>query len=212
MAHLDLAIEQVLAHVHPEDRPGLDATIVEAVARGGAYARQYRVRRADGEYYWIEAIGRVDYDADGTPVSFPGIVIDVNERRSLEEERNVATAALRESEARVKAMVDQSSAGVAQTTLDGQYVFVNDRYCSMVGRDREELLSLRMHALTHPEDLPGNAEQFRNLAQGGRSFEIEKRYLRPDGSAIWVRNSVTGVCERDGGVKSIFAVSLDISE
>ena len=212
LAHVELTIDQVLANVHSDDRPGLDAAIEAAVARGGAYVHQYRVRRADGKYYWIEAIGRVDYDPDGVPASFPGIVIDVNERRSLEAERNRVTVALRKSEARVQAMVEQSSAGIAQTTLDGQFVFVNDRYCSMVGRTREELLSLRMHALTHPDDLPGNAEQFRNLAQGGRSFEIEKRYLRPDGATIWVRNSVTGVRETDGRVGSIVAVSLDISE
>ncbi len=119
---------------------------------------------------------------------------------------------MRDSEARVRAMVDQSSAGIAQTTLNGQFTFVNDRYCSMLGRPREELLTLRMHELTHPDNLPGNAEQFQNLAQGGPSFEIEKRYLRPDGSTIWVHNSVTGVREEGGRVGSILAVSLDISQ
>ena len=59
------------------------------------------------------------------------------------------TKAARGTELRLQALMDQSSAGIAQTTLDGRFIFVNDRYCSMVGRTREELLSLRMHALTH---------------------------------------------------------------
>jgi len=90
-----LSLEQVVATVHPDDRQGLAEAINEAIVRGGAYAHQYRVRRADGRYYWIEANGRVDHGPDGTPLSFPGVVLDVEERRSVEEERDRATAALR---------------------------------------------------------------------------------------------------------------------
>ncbi|TLX60632.1 hybrid sensor histidine kinase/response regulator [Stutzerimonas nosocomialis] len=90
-----LSLEQVIATVHPEDREGLIAAIDEAINRGGAYAHQYRVRRADGKYYWIEANGRVDHGKDGTPLNFPGVLIDVEDRRSIEAERDRATAALR---------------------------------------------------------------------------------------------------------------------
>ena len=90
-----LALEQVIAAVHPEDLPGLMAAIQDALRRGGAYAHQYRVRRADGRYYWIEANGRVDLAADGAALSFPGVVIDVEERRSVEAERDRAVLALR---------------------------------------------------------------------------------------------------------------------
>jgi signal transduction histidine kinase len=71
------------------------AAINEAIARGSVYAHQYRVRRADGRYYWIEANGRVDRAPDGTPLSFPGVLLDVEERRAVEEERDRASAALR---------------------------------------------------------------------------------------------------------------------
>jgi PAS domain S-box-containing protein len=90
-----LKLEQIIATVHPEDREGLIAAIDEVIARGGAYAHQYRVRRADGRYYWIEANGRVDHAPDGTALSFPGVLIDVEDRRSIEAERDRATAALR---------------------------------------------------------------------------------------------------------------------
>ncbi|WP_455171802.1 ATP-binding protein [Azospirillum largimobile] len=90
-----LNLEQVVASVHPDDRPGLIAAIQEAVARGGTYAHQYRVRRADGKYYWIEANGRVEHGPDGTPLSFPGVLLDVEERRAVEAERDRAAAALR---------------------------------------------------------------------------------------------------------------------
>jgi PAS domain S-box-containing protein len=90
-----LSLEQIITSVHPEDRPGLIAAIDEVIARGGAYAHQYRVRRADGRYYWIEANGRVDHSPEGIALSFPGVLIDVEDRRSIEAERDRATAALR---------------------------------------------------------------------------------------------------------------------
>lgn len=90
-----LSLEQIITSVHPEDRPGLIAAIDEVIARGGAYAHQYRVCRADGRYYWIEANGRVDHSPEGIALSFPGVLIDVEDRRSIEAERDRATAALR---------------------------------------------------------------------------------------------------------------------
>lgn len=90
-----LSLGQVIATVHPEDREGLKTAITAAVSRGGAYVHQYRVRRVDGAYYWLEANGRVELAEDGTPLRFPGVLIDVEERRSVEDERDRATAALR---------------------------------------------------------------------------------------------------------------------
>jgi signal transduction histidine kinase/CheY-like chemotaxis protein len=90
-----LSLEQVVATVHPDDRLGLSNALAEAIARGGHYAHQYRVRRADGRYYWIEANGRVDHAPDGTPLSFPGVLLDVEQRRAVEAERDRAAASLR---------------------------------------------------------------------------------------------------------------------
>lgn len=90
-----MTMAQVVESVHPEDKASLEQTISAAIAKGGAYAHQYRVRRADGKYYWIEANGRVDLAEDGSPLSLPGVVIDVEGRRSIEAERDRATAALR---------------------------------------------------------------------------------------------------------------------
>lgn len=90
-----LSLEQVVTTVHPDDRDGLIRAINEAIARGGAYSHQYRVRDADGKYNWLEANGRVECGDDGTALRFPGVLIDVEERRSVEAERDRANAALR---------------------------------------------------------------------------------------------------------------------
>lgn len=90
-----LSLDQVVTTVHPDDRDGLIGAINEAIARGGAYSHQYRVRDADGKYNWLEANGRVECADDGTALRFPGVLIDVEERRSVEAERDRANAALR---------------------------------------------------------------------------------------------------------------------
>lgn len=90
-----LSLAQVIANVHPDDRDGLTKALSEALQRGGHYAYQYRVQRADGRYYWIEANGRVDHGADGTPLRFPGVLLDAEQRRTVEAERDRAAASLR---------------------------------------------------------------------------------------------------------------------
>nr|GFD44310.1 hypothetical protein [Tanacetum cinerariifolium] len=100
--HREVPLAQVLDNVHPEDRPGLDAAIIEAVARRGGYAHQYRVKRADGNYYWLQATGRVESDEHGEPVSFPGFVIDITERRAAEERLRISEALTRQSVERVQ--------------------------------------------------------------------------------------------------------------
>ena len=111
LGRVGLSLEQVVANVHPDDKAGLIAAISEVVARGGAYAHQYRVRRTDGKYYWIEANGRVDHAPDGTPLSFPGVLVDVQERRALEAERDRATAELR-------ALTETLEQRIAERTAD----------------------------------------------------------------------------------------------
>ena len=90
-----LSLEQVIGTVHPEDKAGLIAAINEVIARGGAYAHQYRVRGLDGHYRWIEANGRVELAEDGTPLRFPGVLLNMEESRAAEAERQRAASLFR---------------------------------------------------------------------------------------------------------------------
>lgn len=126
--------------------------------------------------------------------------------------RRLAEEALQESEGRLRAMFDQVIVGISQSDLSGRFILVNDRYCEIVGRSREELLTLRMQDITHPEDLPRNIELFKELKSRGTSFVIEKRYVRPDGSHVWVSNSVSAITDRRGRPQYGVAVTLDIGD
>ena len=85
LVHTEVPIDQVLVNVHPDDRAGLDTAIQEAVARGGALTRTSTGSGART----VGITGSTPTDAstsvpDGRPNSFPGFVIDIDERRSLE--------------------------------------------------------------------------------------------------------------------------------
>jgi PAS domain S-box len=131
-------------------------------------------------------------------------------KTALEQQRDKEEA-LRASEARFRAIVSQATAGVAQTDMTGRFVLVNTRYCEIVGYSESELLGMRMQDITHPDDLARNLEQFHCLVNGGPDFVIEKRYVRKDGSAVWVNNNVGAVRDASGVLQSAAAVVLDIT-
>jgi signal transduction histidine kinase len=81
-----LALGEVLASIHEDDRARVEDEIGEALRRGGPYRCEYRVRRHDGVFRWIEANGRVDQGADGIPTRFPGVLIDIEHRHAIEAE------------------------------------------------------------------------------------------------------------------------------
>jgi PAS domain S-box-containing protein len=155
---------------------------------------------------WISAVAYPIKDAAGAVREVALVHEDITARRKAE-------AGLRESEERFRAIVQHSVAGVAEADLSGRFTFVNDQYCEILDRSREELLAgLRMQDVTHPEDLPRNLSPFERLVREGTPFQIEKRYIQPGGRAVWVANSVSGVRDAGGGVKSIVAVSVDVTE
>ena len=70
--------------IHPEDRAPVGARIAAAMAEGGDFSAEYRLRGRDGTLTWIHARGRCYHDAEGRPARFPGVALDVSERRAAE--------------------------------------------------------------------------------------------------------------------------------
>ena len=124
----------------------------------------------------------------------------------------LARARLSESEERYRGIVNQSVGAIAEADATGRFTTVNDRFCEMTGYSREELMDLRMLDLTHPEDLPRSRVLLESLAAGGASYEIEKRYIRKDGSVIWVHKSASAIRDANGNVRSLIAVLIDITK
>jgi PAS domain S-box-containing protein len=119
--------------------------------------------------------------------------------------------ALRESEARLRATVEQATAGMAHSDPSGRIVFANHRLCQMLGYTDSELIGKKIGDVTHPDDLKENIALFRQLMRGGKSFEMEKRYVRKDGSVLWGHVSVSPVRDADGEITSAVAVAVDVT-
>src|SRR5262249_17796855 len=121
--------------------------------------------------------------------------------------------ALRESEERARrALVEQMLAGVAECDATGNFMMVNQRYCDITGYTEAELLEMGVYDITHPDDLAPCAELYSRLLETGESFVVEKRYLRKDGSEIWVNTNVSPVRSAGGAIEKGMAVVTDITD
>jgi len=92
-----ISIDRYLSAIHEEDRERVERAIDEALADCGEYEQEYRVRDADGDLRWVVARGRVECDEAGDPVTFPGAIVDITDRKRAEralERRRGQLAAL----------------------------------------------------------------------------------------------------------------------
>lgn len=137
------------------------------------------------------------------------IAREVGEGR-VRAERKDALQRLHTSEERLRALVEQVIVGMVQTDLDGRFTFANERFCEIAGRPRDALLLLREQDIAHPDDIVAYASLLERARSGERAFVVAKRYLRPDGTEVWVNANVTLVSSGDG-VTSVVSVVEDIT-
>lgn len=154
-------------------------------------SNQDRFERADGSVQWLSWEMRPWFAADS---SVGGIVIfseDITERIRIEH-------SLRESEARFAATFEQAAVGIALVSPEGRWIRVNRKLCDIVGFSETELLGLTFQDITHPDDLDADLEQVRRmLANEIDTYSMEKRYLRKDGSLVWINLTVALIWTAD---------------
>ncbi len=120
--------------------------------------------------------------------------------------------ALRESEERSRAVIHQSTAGITGTDLTGRIIFANEKFCSMLGYKERELVGKTIFEITHPGDATESRLLFRRIVTKGEPYQLEKRYLRKDGSALWVSVSASPLRDAEGKTQSAVAIIIDISD
>lgn len=124
-----------------------------------------------------------------------------------------ALTALRESEEKFRATFEQAAVGMSHISLDGTFLNVNQKLCDILGYEREELLGRKFQEITHPEDLSSNLDALGKMARGDvQTYVIEKRYVRKDGSIIWVKITASSVRDSSGAPKYSVGVVEDITE
>src|SRR6202030_2674818 len=182
------------------------AAFTRAIQTGEPYESEHRLRRADGAYRWFHTRGLALRDKEGRIVRWYLLPIDVDDRRRAEE-------ALRKSEERWRSVFENSAIGVALTDLNGRFLATNHVYQTIVGYPEEELRALSFLDVTHEDSREANWALITELLEGKRrQFQIEKKYLRKDGSSIWVSNNVSLVPGTERVPRFIMVLSEDITQ
>ncbi|MEA2513232.1 MAG: hypothetical protein QOJ59_2719 [Thermomicrobiales bacterium] len=132
-------------------------------------------------------------------------IVDITERKRAEEE-------VRASEARFRAIFEQAAAGIAQVGLEGRWLNVNRRLSEIVGHSEQELLAGTYQEITRPDDLEADFDLGNRLIAGEVvDTPLQKRYIRKDGSLVWVELTVTLVRDASGAPAYFNTVVTDIS-
>ncbi|WP_375506754.1 PAS domain S-box protein [uncultured Nostoc sp.] len=121
--------------------------------------------------------------------------------------------ALRESEERFRAMFNQAAVGITLIGLDGRFLQVNPALCEITGYSHEELIQMNFQEINHPDDLEVDWQNARRvLAKEISGYSLEKRYIRKDGSIVWVNLTSSVVWDANGQPKYALGIIEDISE
>ncbi|MGJ4802455.1 PAS domain-containing protein [Luteimonas sp. SDU82] len=202
----DLRVARVLAHVHPDDEPGLAAAIATAIARGGRYAYRFRGRAGDGSYRWREAAGQVELDADGRPLRFPGVLIDIDHRRRLEAERDQAQALLR-------SFVEAMPGVLYAKDREGRLLIGNRGTDALLGRSPEDYIGRTdAELLSDPAQAAAVMAADARVMASGQAEQLEEEISFPDGRRAWWLSTKAPLRNDAGEVIGLVGTSLDITE
>jgi len=146
---------------------------------------------------WIER----DPRSSATPA--PALALPASdERRALRQARELFSTAFR-----------RAPIGMALIDPNGRWLLVNQALCDLVGYSEPELLELKFHDVTHPDDLSAQLALMQEVLAGRRTgYQLDKRYLHADGHHIWVSISVSLVRDEAGAPLHLVTQVLDITE
>ena len=202
-AHFD-DFGSVFDRLHSSDRSGFEDMLRIAGSGERAYDLEFRLRLNDGGYRHLHARARAHLDEGGAVMRVVGTCQDISDRKAAER-------ALRDSVELNRVTFEQAAVGIAHVGTDGSWLHVNDRLCQIVGYERRALLKLTFQDITHPDDLGSDLDFVPRVLSGElRTHSIEKRYVRRDGSLVWVNLTVSLVRDASGIPVHFISIVEDI--
>ncbi len=176
-------------------------------------ARDGKARTVQDEVFWRKDGTSVPVEYTTNPVyegrNLVGTVVtfrDITKGKRAQE-------ALVESENRFRAFFESVAVGTVQLDArSGKFLRMNKRFCAITGYACDELRSLTFSDLTHPDDRAGALKRYKRMIDGEDPvYETEKRYVRKDGSVVWVHVSASLVRDANGRPLHTAAVVQDVS-
>ncbi len=206
---------------HPDDL-GINAEVVDTLLGGKIpiFHGEKRYIRKNGNTVWARVTGTVIQDEDGKPEYGLGMVEDISYQRYAEEtirrtnrELQIQTAAQHEQIQRFDRVFEMGPIGMCVVGPDLKFSRVNKSMCEFVGYTEEELTGLKVEEITHPDDVNIDVALAGQLFREQIPFyQIEKRYIRKDGSIRW--GHLTASMVRDEAGTPLYGLGMvkDIHE
>ena len=203
-----IPMEAIRSLRHPDDRERVLAGF-KRVLEGGAdsYEIEYRIVRPDGETRWIFGRGRVIRGADGTPIRYSGVDLDITERKALEE-------SLRGSEDRLRLAVDAGQLGIWDWDIVNDRVKWTDRVYELHGV-AQGAFGGRLEdfaRLVHPDDMAAVRTSIEIALNGETPYEVEFRVPLPDGSIRWLATRAHVIRDEHGNPSRMVGATYDVTE
>jgi two-component system cell cycle sensor histidine kinase/response regulator CckA len=199
---IPLRFDTLMDYVHADDRERLAHIIGVAAGAGIGFHFDYRVVRADGVERVLHARGSAQCDSGGRLVRLLGTVSDITDRVRAEQARA-------ETDARFRAVFEQSAVGMLVAGTDLRLLSVNESFATLLGYEPAALVGRSLVDITHPDDVA------RSFANGDESLlgpaTYEKRYLDAKGNAVWGRVTVTALRDATGAHTGFLGLVEDIS-
>ncbi|MEW6633685.1 MAG: PAS domain-containing protein, partial [Pseudomonadota bacterium] len=164
-----------------------------------------RLRAKDGSTRWVEITSNTR-SAGELVLNIRSITIDVTDKIPAEE-------LLREHEQRLALTYESAGVGIVEADAEGRLLRVNGHLCRLLGYTQEELLGRPVFDWTYPADVEADRAKYRQQVAGQiKSYMIEKRFVRKDGSLFWAVVTSSSVLDCSGQFRYAVRVQHDVSE
>lgn len=184
--------------------PSTPEKIIKELKDKGECEMDFIARRKDGSFFDVRMWSRLAHDSAGKEI-YPTTSIDITEQKKSRE-------ALKTSEELYHSTFDLAPIGIINTDPQGRLLNVNKKLCQMLGYTSQELKSLTFNDITHPEDRSEDQVLFKQLKEKTIDvYDREKRYIKKDGTPLWVQVTGQMLSNPDGTPKHSITIVQDIS-
>jgi diguanylate cyclase (GGDEF)-like protein/PAS domain S-box-containing protein len=193
-------------HLHPEDRERAMAAMARCVEGDEPFDCEYRLRRADGTFVWVHARGRAVRDARGTAVRFAGSVIDISDRKAVEER-------LRESESHFRHLVETANDLVWAVDREGRWTYLSPRATRQIfGCEPEDMLTERLVESQPEADRDRTSAMLARVMDDGTASHFETVHRNRKGADVVLSLNATPLRNARGAVVGVTGTATDITE
>jgi PAS domain S-box-containing protein len=188
--------------VHPEDRNRVDERQARVVHEKVGSSDEFRIVLPDGTVKHVSSSWHTILDGDGELIELIGTATDITERKRAEE-------ALRESEHKLRQIIDTIPAHVVRYQPDGAADFMNQTFSEFLGPG---VGFDNLSSVVHPEDYPKRSRDWDTHVAAAEPYDIEMRLRRADGVYRWHRSRRVPLRDANGAIVNWYGAGHDIDD